>query len=88
MKYGIYYIYIYSSVSVLHKTSQALNFTSTNSSCIALPLWIDGKGICCNMMSAAVLWCHRPTTARVLSLTLESLTTEQAARPGLDGILG
>lgn len=39
-------------------------------------------------MSAAVLWCHRPTTASVLSLTPESVTTEQTARPGLDGTLG
>lgn len=55
---------------------------------MALPLWINGKGICCNMMSAAVLWCHKFTTVSVLSLTLESLTTEKAARPGLNGTSG
>lgn len=38
---------------------QALNFTSINSSCRVLPLWIDGKRICCNMTSVAALFCHR-----------------------------
>lgn len=44
---------------------QALNFTSINSSCRVLPLWIDGKRICCNMTSVAAL---SATDSAILSL--------------------